>query len=621
MSKQEYQFQTEVSRLLNIVAKSLYSESEIFLRELISNASDACDKLRYNALTEKNLLAEGAELSIHLKTDIEKKCLIISDNGIGMNQEDLVNHLGTIARSGTSAFLDHLASEKQSGDVNLIGQFGVGFYSAFIVSDQVEVITKKAGEKEAWKWISNGQDQFTIEPAEKETQGTDIYLYLTDEHKEFVEQPRIEHIVKTYSDHIAVPILLAVGDEEPKQLNSASALWTRAKNEIKPDEYKEFYHHVAHAFDEPLLTMHNRVEGMIEYISLLFIPSSKPFDLFSQERKNNVKLYVNRVFITDDCKELLPTYLRFVKGVVDSSDLPLNLSRELLQNNAVVSKIRKSLTKKILQELQKMAKNDTEKFNQFWAEFGAVLKEGIYEDAENREQILSLSLFHSSQSGSDLISLATYIERMPEGQKFIYTVSGKEKEKLMHSPQMEAFLERKVEVLLFTDPVDEFWTGMVTEFKGKTFQSVTKGVADLPEAANDDQENKEAVSDDHLDRLIGHLKVTLGEYVKDVRVSNRLASSPVCLVADEQDVDIHLQRLLQQTQQQTIDVKRILEINPKHILIQNIAEKLDHKDVLFQDVAHLLLDEARLLEGESLPNPSEFARRLNQLVQKGLFAA
>lgn len=621
MTKKQYQFQTEVSRLLDIVAKSLYSEKEIFLRELISNASDACDRRRYESLSDASLLPKDETFKITLTPNAEKNILVISDNGIGMNHDELIQHLGTIAKSGTSAFLENIAKAQSKDDqFQMIGQFGVGFYSAFIVSDKVEVFTKRAGETQAWKWISQGENEFTIEETEKASVGTEIHLHLNDEHKEFLEKSRIEHVVKSYSDHIAVPICLIDAEQKEEQLNSASALWTRPKSEIKEEEYKEFYHHVAHAFDEPLLTLHNKVEGTIEYTSLLFIPGSKPFDLFSHERKNQLKLYVKRVFITSDCKELVPTYLRFVKGVVDSSDLPLNLSRELLQNNAVLSKIQKSLTSKVLQELQKLSEKETDKYQTFWETFGAVLKEGLYEDFAHRDQLLKLARFYTSKSKDKLVSLDEYIKNMQADQKHIYTVSGQDKEQLLNSPQIEGFLDRDIEVILFTDPVDEFWTGMVNEYEGKSFQSITKGSAEFEKEASKKEDKAQDENQDELNTLIAALKIALADSIKDVRISHRLTNSPVCLIADENDVDIHLQKLLQQTQQSHVDAQRILEINPSHALIKSLTD-IDHKDTLFKDTALILLDQARLLEGEKLPDPAGFSKRMNLLLEKGLNAA
>ena len=613
-------FEAEVSRLLEIVAHSLYSEKAIFLRELIANASDACDRLRYASLTEPGLLAGDSEFRVTLTADAAAKTLTIADNGIGMNRAELIENLGTIARSGTAAFVKQLSGD-QGRDMALIGQFGVGFYSAFMVSERVEVLTRKAGDDQAWRWLSNGKGEYTIEPAQKESHGTTITLHLNAESAEFTGGARLQQIVATYCDHIALPILLCDGDKS-ERLNAAAALWLRPKAEITPEQYRDFYRHVSHGFDEPWLVIHNKAEGTLEYTSLLFVPSSKPLDLFEPERKHRLKLYVRRVFITDDCPELLPPYLRFLKGVVDSEDLPLNLSREMLQHNPLLARMRAQLTKRVLGELAKKAKDSPEEYGKFWENFGAVLKEGLYEDREQRETLLGLARFRST-SGEGLIALSDYVARMKPGQSDIYTITGDGIDRLAKSPQLEGFCARGIEVLLLTDAVDEFWLPALGEFNGHPFKSATRGAPELDAIAPaKDGEDKPATPtvEPKLASLIALLKLSLGDAVKDVRASNRLTDSAVCLVADEGDMDMHLERLLRAHRQLATDSKRILEINPKHALIARLADlagKEGAADTL-GDCAWLLLDQARILEGEALPDPAAFARRLSDLVAKGL---
>ncbi len=618
-----HEFQAEVARLLDIVAHSLYSDKEIFLRELVSNSSDACDRLRYEALTDSSLLDGDGDLKITITADAKARTLTVADNGIGMSYQELVDNLGTIARSGTAAFVEQTGKE-EDGNSNLIGQFGVGFYSAFMVADKVTVTSRRAGAGEAWQWESDGKGSFDIAPIDADTpRGTTVTLHLEKGEKEFLDAPRIGHIIKTYSDHIALPINLVGEDGGSEQLNTASALWSRPRGEISDDQYKEFYHHVGHLFDDPWLTLHNRVEGRIEYTSLLFVPTSQPFDLFQPERKTNVKLYVRRVFITDDCEDLLPAWLRFVRGIVDSEDLPLNISREMLQLNPVLAKIRTGMVKRVLGELKKKAKKDTEGYASFWNNFGAVLKEGLYESADYREDLLALAHFHSTgQEG--LTNLADYVGRMAEGQEDIYYISGESLEAVTASPQLEAFRARNIDVLLMVDPVDEFWLSMINEFDGKKFRSATRGDIDLdaigtaPEA--DDEPS--AATDNALSSLTALLKLTLADAVKDVRESNRLTDSAVCLVAAEDDMDMHIERILRQSKQVKTGAKRILEINPKHPLIRRLADTVAEKggdaSVELNDVAWLLLDQARIIEGETPPDPAAFARRMADIITRAV---
>lgn len=617
-NKETHSFQTEVGRLLDIVAGSLYSNREIFLRELVSNASDACDKLRHGALTTPSLVEGDQEFRIELALDAKAKTITVSDNGIGMNRDDLMETLGTIAKSGTSAFLENLGKGDEKDDISLIGQFGVGFYSAFMVADRVDVVTRKAGEKDAWLWSSDGKGEFSIEPAARDERGTTVTLHIKKDAKEFLEEARLKHIIKTYSDHIGFPVKL--GDET---LNAASALWTRPPKEITEQQHTEFYHHTAHAFDEPWLVMHNRVEGLVSYINLLYVPSTPPFDLYEPERKNHVKLYVNRVFITEDTKGLLPSYLRFLRGVVDSEDLSLNISREMLQTDPKLAKIRSGLTKKVLGELKKKANKDPEAYAVFWKNFGAVLKEGLVEDDGLRDRILEVSRF-ASTAGPDLTSLAAYVERMKDGQEAIFYITGTDAEKIANSPHLEGFRAKGVEVLLLSDPVDEFWLQHVPEFEGKSFKSITRGAADLDAIKSEDKADDKKDEDETpaLGGLIAAIKLELGDAVKDVRPSKRLTESPVCLIADEGDMDVNLERLLQRHGQLQGGMPRILELNPGHAIVRKLAERAGKEgagsDVLLQDAAHLLLDQARIADGEAPTDPAEFGRRLSAVMESAL---
>lgn len=620
MTAEKHNFEAEVSRLLEIVAHSLYSEREVFLRELVSNASDACDRLRYLALTEPTLVKGDAAYRITLTADAAARTLTVADNGIGMSRTELIDNLGTIARSGTSAFVKNLSGDQRK-DVALIGQFGVGFYSAFMVADKVEVLSRKAGETEAHLWVSDGKGDYTVDAATKDSHGTVVTLHLKADATEFTDPTRLRQIVKRHSDHIALPIVLHDQGKD-ETINAASALWLRPKNEITPEQYREFYHHVGHAFDEPWLTIHNRAEGTLEYTSLLFAPSSKPFDLFEPERKHRVKLYVRRVFVTDDCQPLLPAYLRFLKGIVDSEDLPLNVSREMLQSNPTLARMQTQITKRVLGELAKKAKDAPDEYAKFWDNFGAVLKEGLYEDREHRDELLALARFRST-AGDGFVSLDDYVARMKPGQKAIYTISGDTPERVARSPQLEGFRARGVEVLLLTDPVDEFWLPALGAYKEMPFKSATRGAAELDNLATEAQGKTEAAQTGReTASLIALMKLSLGEAVKDVRVSTHLTDSAVCLVADEGDLDMRLERLLRQHQKLDQASKRILEINPKHPLIARLAD-LAGKDGAANalgDFAWVLLDQARILEGEQLPDPPAFARRLSDLLAKGLAA-
>ncbi len=617
MTTEKHGFEAEVSRLLHMLVHSVYSEREIFLRELISNASDACDKLRYEGLTNADLLKSAGEFSIDIRLDKQTNTLTISDNGIGMNKEDLISHLGTIARSGTSAFMENISGNEKK-DVNLIGQFGVGFYSVFMVADKVEVLSRKAGEDAAWLWASDGIGEYTISPAEKAGNGTSIMLHIKDDAKEFIDVYCLKNIIKTYSDHITLPITLISKNEDEKaeeeetseKINDGNALWARSKSEITDDQYKEFYHHLAHAFDDPATTIHYRAEGKIEYTVLLFIPSQQPMDLFDPARKTKVKLYVKRVFITDDCEDLLPSYLRFMRGVVDSEDLPLNISREMLQNNPVMRSIKNAVTKRILSELEKKAEKDPDGFNEFWKSFGPVLKEGIYEDFERRDQILKMSRFETT-ADKGLSTLDDYVSRMKKGQDTIYYITADSLKAAKRSPQLEGFKAKKIEVLYFTDPVDEFWLQMMPEYEGKKFASVTRGSADLDDKKADKKKKKQTPE---IDALIGVLKTNLGEAVKDVRVSNRLTDSAVCLVADDNDMDIHLERILKMHNKlDGTTSARVMEINADNQLIKALGEQAtrDGSVDALKDASQILLDQARIMEGDLPDDPVAFAARLS----------
>jgi len=622
MTKETFTFQAEVGKILDIMAHSLYSEKEVFLRELISNASDACDKLRYAAISDATLLDKNSELKIEIEVDKKDKIFILSDNGIGMSKEELIESLGTIAKSGTQAFMESLEG-KDEKDVksSLIGQFGVGFYSAFMVSDQITVESKKAGSSNAWSWTSDGKGSFEIDSVVKETVGTKVILSISDKDKEFLDPAKIETIVKKYSDHIAQQVTLKATkkDEEDKVLNNASALWTRQKKDITEDQYKEFYHHVGMAYDDPWLTLHNKAEGLISYTNLVFIPSNRPFDIFNPDRKANLKLYVKRVFITDDCEGLIPPYLRFVKGIIDTDDLDLNISREMLQNNPVVAKIKSALIKRIISELKKKAIKDPEDYSKFWGAFGAVLKEGIHEDFTNREKILEVSRFKSSES-EKLISLEDYVSRMQAGQDKIYYVSGEDENKLSQSPHLEGFKAKGIEVIYMTDPVDEFWLPSVGKYSEKDFQSITKGGADLDKIKSNKKDKEKKKDNKNIDKLLASIKVTLGDEVKEVKVSERLTDSAVCLVAGEGEMDMHLEKLLKQHQQIDSTSQKILEVNADHPLIKDLLKILNNKKdkVVFDDAAWLLLDQARIIEGQPVSDPNKFAKRMNNLLQRGI---
>lgn len=646
MSETVQPFEAEVSRVLDLVINSLYKNRDIFLRELISNASDACDKLRYESLSQPELLGTDAELKIELLLDRDAGVLTVRDNGIGMDRDDLVENLGTIARSGTARFLEQATGE-QKRDLKLIGQFGVGFYAVFMVADRVVVLTRKAGDETGWAWASDGRSGFTVSEAETTLpRGTSVVLHLKDESKTELTEWKLRDIVRRYSDHVALPIMLQVKDaaavpsedddseteagepavKEPEQINEASALWTRPKSEISDEQYKEFYHHTAHAWDDPYTRLHFAAEGALSYTALLYVPTQQPMDLFDPKRTHGVKLYVRRVFITDDVEGLLPRYLRFVAGVVDSEDLQLNVSRETLQHGAVIARMRKAIVRRLLDELAKKsrepvaaAEGDAEAapgYEEFWKSFGVVLKEGLYEDAENRDKLLELARFRSTQ-GPGWTSLADYVGRMKEAQDAIYYISGENAEALRTSPQLETARAKGLEVLLLDDAVDDFWVGQVEGYKEKPLRSLTKGSVDLSklEDAEPAAEDAPETDDAALDLLIGRIKAALGTQVKDVRASNRLRESAVCLIAEEGGMDMRLERFLQRHNQIPGLSQRVLEINPRHDLIRKMAAAGEDG---VDDLANLLLDQARIIEGEPVPDPGAFSRRMSQWLAKSV---
>lgn len=611
MSKKQ-KFKTEVSKLLDIVINSLYSEKYIFLRELISNASDACDKLRYYSLMKPEVTKNNGEFKIIITPNAEENTLTISDNGIGMNKEDLVNHLSTIAKSGTADFVNNA---KDNGSVvDLIGKFGVGFYSAFMVASKVEVTTKRAGEEQAYKWISNGVDGFEIEEAEKEKSGTDIKLFLKDDAKDFTDTIYLRHIIRTYSDHINYPIVLDLGKAGEETVNTGSALWTKNKAEITDDQYNEFYHHISRNFDTPWMRLHFKAEGSIEYTGLLFIPSEAPYDLFQPDRQQSLKLYVNRVFISDKVDDLMPAYLRFVKGIIDSADLPLNISREMLQQNALIAKIRSGTVSRILKELKKRSE-DYDDYMKFWKNFGMAFKEGIYEDPANRVEIAELSRFYSTNSEDKLTSLDEYISRVQEGQTTIYYITGDDIPTLRNNPQLEAFKEKGLEVLLLTDPIDEFWVQTLTNFKGYPIKHVSQADIDLK------FERKEPKADEgSLKKLTDFMAELFKNEVGKVVATEKLTKSPVSLTVENGQMSIHLERLMRNHQQQTAFASsRILEVNPYHPLIIKLADSMfdDKERPTVEEVCRLLLDQAKISEGEAISDSSFFSEKLSDYILRG----
>ncbi|SNY90598.1 molecular chaperone HtpG [Cohaesibacter sp. ES.047] len=625
-----HSFEAEVSRLLHLMVHAVYSNKDIFLRELISNAADACEKLRHEALTNSDLIKDDPDFKIILSPDGEAGTLTVADNGIGMNKAELIDNLGTIARSGTRAFLEQLGSGDDGSA--LIGQFGIGFYSAFMVADKVEVVSRRAGDAEAWRWVSDGNGSYELSQASDEDalpRGTKIVLHLKEEEKSFADAVNIRRVVRDYSSHVPVPIrLLQINDEtkslEEDELTDGSALWTKSKSDITEEQYKEFYQYSSGQFDDPALTIHYRAEGRTEYNVLAFVPEHKPFDLFDPNRKGRIKLYVRRVFITDDA-ELVPAYLRFVRGIVDSEDIPLNISREMLQDNPILTAISKGVTNRILSELEKLANKDADTFASVWEAFGAVLKEGLYEDPERRDQLFKLVRFDTTKGESR--TLAQYVEDLKDNQTSIYYALGDSKEAILASPQLEGYQARDVEVLLLSDAVDTFWVQTALGFDGKSFKSVSQGGADLDaiekvteDAEEDKSEEDKAKEQGSVAELVTFVKDVLGDAVSDVRISSRLATSPVCIIAPEFGPDRQFEKLMRSQKGADAGLKPILEINPDHGLVRSLAHQLEGASdkASLEDGAHLLLDQALILDGEHPSNPAEFAARLSKVMMAGL---
>lgn len=621
-------FQTEVKQLLHLMIHSLYSNREIFLRELISNASDAADKLRFEALKDDSLYEDDSDLKIRVELDEKRKTVTVIDNGIGMSRDEVVEHLGTIAKSGTKRFFEALSGD-ETKDSQLIGQFGVGFYSCFIVAKQVEVITRRAGlsRNEGVRWSSDGENEYHIETFDRPKRGTKVILHLRDDMDEFLNAYRLRGIITKYSDHISLPIVMEkevpaevdAGNEfesvpGEETVNSATALWTLNKKDIKAEEYIEFYKYVGHDFEDPLAYVHTRVEGKLEYTSLLYIPSRAPFDLWDREQRHGVKLYVRRVFIMDDAEQLLPSWLRFVRGVVDSDDLPLNVSREILQHNKLIDSIRAGCIKRVLGLLKDMAAKDVEKYAEFWKLFGKVLKEGIIENQESKDNLAALFRFASTHDDEQTqsVSLQNYMERMQQGQKVIYYVTADSHATAKNSPHLEIFAKKGIEVLLLSDPIDEWLTSHLTEFKGKPLQSVNKGALDLGEIQNEDEKKAQKQKDEDFSKLTMRISQVLGEQVKEVRVTSRLTSSPACLVSDENDMGRHLEQILKASGQAVPGSKPILEINPDHPIVKKIDNEANED--LFNDWSHILFDQALLSEGGQLTDPASFVHKLNALI-------
>jgi molecular chaperone HtpG len=636
--RQNFEFGVETKKILKLMIHSLYTNKDIAIRELVSNASDACDKLRYQATLNSDLLTNGDELKIEIEIDEERKTLSIRDSGIGMDRTDLIEQLGVIAKSGTEAFLKQLPNDKEHDAPDLIGQFGVGFYSSFMIAKKVEAISRKSGSEETYIWESNGEGEFAVRKFEGEfSRGTKIVLHLKDDGDNFLDKFHIKHVIKSYSDHIAFPIRLKMGstDSSVEVINTGTALWTRAKTEISREQYNEFYKYIVHMPGEPWMILHNRVEGNIEFINLLFIPDRRTFDLFSPEMNTRVKLYIKRVFIAEDGVQLLPRYLRFVQGVVDSQDLPLNISRESLQYNSVVEKIRKALVKKIFSELEKKDQSEPEEYLKFWDNFGAVIKEGLCEHNVNNDELLDICKFYTSRSTDRPIGIKNYVERMVSGQRIIYYITGNSVSNVDNSPQVEGFKTKGIEVLYLCDTVDDFWVTATNKYKDYQFKSIAKADIDIEnldrgeeteseESAKFDDEKIEKDSDlknvteDNYDDLIKLFKDTLKtRNLKDIKISKKLTKSPVCLVVDEMSMDIKLERFLLEQKQIMAPLPKILEINPNHSLLKMIRENINNleRSLEIQEIVKTLFDEACMLEGEPIDNPADFAARLNKLME------
>ena len=632
--KETLGFQTEVKHLLHLMINSLYSNKEIFLRELISNGSDATDKLRFEALSNESLYEGNSDLSIRVDFDKDERTITIADSGIGMTREEVQDHIGTIAKSGTKQFFEKLTGD-QAKDSELIGQFGVGFYSAFIVADKVTLTTRKAGTKEAVRWISAGEGDYTIETVDKETRGTEIVLHLKEGEDEFLDGYRLRSIIKKFSDHISLPIIMsqdipAETDEDGKEtapariedetVNSASALWTKSKDDISDDDYNEFYKHVGHDFQDPLTHVHSKVEGVNEYTLLLYVPAKAPFDMWDRDAKHGIKLYIRKVFITDDAEQLMPRYLRFVRGVIDADSLPLNVSREILQQSKQISTIKAGAVKKVLGLLKSMAKNDAEKYEKFWSEFGNVIKEGVIEDHKNKDAVAKLLRFSSTHTDKEKqdVALADYVGRMKEGQEKIYYVTADSFSAAKNSPHLEIFRKKGVEVILMADRVDEWLISNLTEFEGKSLQSVAKGELDLDKLDTEEDKKEKEDTNKDFESVLKQMKEVLGEKVSDVRVTNRLTDSPACLVTGDNDMSLNMERIMKEAGQSMSMMgmggsKPIFEINPTHALVTNIKGEAD--DERFADITNILFDQAILSEGGQLDDPSAFVHKLNGLLQ------
>ncbi|MDL2402604.1 molecular chaperone HtpG [Rhizobium mayense] len=620
-SAESHVFEADVARLLHMMVHSVYSDKDVFLRELISNAADACEKLRYEAIATPALLASDPDSRIVLTLDEEGGRFVVEDNGIGMSRDEMIEALGTIARSGTRAFMERIEANKQGEGAQLIGQFGVGFYSCFMVADRVDVVSRRAGADNAWLWSSDGKGGYSVSPidiSEAPARGTRITLHLMEDAKSYTSRWSIERIVKEQSGHVPVPIKIAEkpGDEAT-QLTDGTALWTKSKNDITAEEYTDFYRSVSGQYDEPALTVHYRAEGRHEYSALAFVPGSQPFDLFDPDRKGRMKLYVKRVFITDEA-ELLPRYLRFVRGLVDTADLPLNVSREMIQESAILTAIRKGVTNRIITAIEKQAESDKDAFLKIWENFGSLLKEGIYEDFERRSQLLALSRFRTTASADGYRSLADYVKDAKEGQQSIYYLVGGSLDQLKASPQLEGFRARSIEVLLLTDSVDSFWVTNAPDFEGKSFKSITQGSADLAQFKKQDQDKPESESAlAEVQAFLDYAKQKLADEVSDVRASDRLIESAVCLVASEQGYDRQLEKILQGAGRLDSGAKPILEINMDHPVVKAIAARADAPS-LRDDAAFLLLDQARVLDGDKPADPRAFAERLARLMERAL---
>ena len=615
-NKENLTFQAEVSKLLDLVANSLYSEREIFLRELISNSADACEKLRYLALSKKNILGENKILEIKIKVSKKRKIIEIEDNGIGMSRQDLIDNLGTIARSGTNKFIESIKSKK-TNDISAIGQFGVGFYSSYMVADTVAVHSKNVENDSSHLWISNGKDNYTIEELKKEDRGTKISLNIKKDSEEFLDSMRLRSIISKYSNYIPFPIYLKDLDTKDKEekINEGNPLWLKDKKDIKKEDYKQFYNNISFNFDEPLKTIHFNAEGVINYKALLYLPTNQPMDLFNSERKNKIKLYVQKVFITDECDEIMPNWLRFVPGIVDSQDISLNISREMLQNNPVIDKIKKGITNKVLNEINTLSTKDNKKFLDFWKNFGAVIKEGLYEFNDHHEKLLSLLRFENSYN-KDSMSLEDYVKNMTKDQKEIYYFANTDKEHIKNSPQLEAFVDKKIPVLFMTDAVDEFWLQNIRKYKEFEFKSISKGKVDISNLGikQKDKKGSSKKINNKINDLTSLLKKELKDKISDVIISDRLVKSPVLLVAEESGMDINMEKLMKMHNQKTPESKKVLEINAEHPMIIKISENLNNFD--HKKVSQIILDQANILDGNILSNPTSYTENLTDLFIK-----